>query len=194
MTAVARAWRVLLMGALVLAAFGARAQDPRREADQIKAAYVLNFLRFTDWPQEHRPVAADEAYMLKVVGTRSFVTALRAIAREAVELGQRPVRIERIGREALLEGTLDAELASAHAVFVQFDGSARTEQVLQRLKDYPVLTIGDAPGFAQAGGMLGLVPQGSRIVFDANPSAIQASGLQVSAKVLKLARVVEPPR
>jgi YfiR/HmsC-like len=41
--------------------------------------------------------------------------------------------------------------------------------------------------------MLGLVPRGQRIVFDANPRAIQASGLQVSAKVLKLAHIVEPP-
>ena len=55
-----------------------------------------------------------------------------------------------------------------------------------------MLTVGDAPGFARDGGMLGLVQQGSRIVFDANPTAIRVSGLQVSSKVLKLARIVGP--
>jgi hypothetical protein len=36
--------------------------------------------------------------------------------------------------------------------------------------------------------MLGLVPEQQRFVFDANPRAIAASRIEVSARVLKLAR------
>ena len=53
-----------------------------------------------------------------------------------------------------------------------------------------VLTVGDVPDFAAAGGMIGLRRQGRRMVFDANPEAIRAGGITVSARVLKLARIV----
>jgi len=52
-----------------------------------------------------------------------------------------------------------------------------------------VLTVGDATGFAAAGGMLGLVRVQEHLAFEANPEAIHDARLLVSAKVLKLARI-----
>ncbi len=52
-----------------------------------------------------------------------------------------------------------------------------------------MLTVSDVPGFAQSGGMLGLVRRSGSIVFEANPVAIRNSRLMLSAKVLKLARI-----
>ena len=53
-----------------------------------------------------------------------------------------------------------------------------------------MLTVGDEPDFAARGGMLGLVRAGDRtLAFEANPEQIQAAGVQLSAKVLKLARI-----
>jgi hypothetical protein len=52
-----------------------------------------------------------------------------------------------------------------------------------------VLTVSDVPGFAAGGGMLGLVRSGRTLAIEANPDAIRASGISVSAKVLKLARL-----
>lgn len=181
-------WRAWL-AALLLAAGAAAASAPRDE-QQVKAAYVLNFLRFTEWPG---PPRSEDEFVLAVIGTREFADTLRGIAREAVKLGQKPVRVHRLepgAAPARLERVLDG----ADAVFVQSAEPGVAETVLALSASRPVLTIGDVPGFAAAGGMLGLVPRGQRIVFDANPRAIQASGLQVSAKVLKLAHIVEPPR
>lgn len=178
----------LLLAILLLCTSGAG--FAQREEGQVKAAYVLNFLRFTEWPADAAPPAKDDAYVLALVGTREFADALRGIAREAEKLGQRPVRVRRLDLEADPQ-ELAAALARAHAVFVQSDTQEDAQPVLQLSERLPVLTIGDAPGFAAAGGMLGLVPQGQRIVFDANPRAIHAGRLQVSAKVLKLANIVE---
>ena len=172
---------------MLLAAAAVAAAAPR-DVQQVKAAYVLNFLRFTEWPG---PPRAEDEFVLAVIGTREFADLLRDIAREAADLGQKPVRVRRLDADTVPEH-LDRELAQADAVFVQADALDDAQPVLALSARRPVLTIGDAPGFAAAGGMLGLVPQGQRIVFDANPRAIQASGLQVSAKVLKLANIVEP--
>lgn len=179
-----RAWCALL---LLAAAGGAPAQA--REDAPVKAAYVLNFLRFTAWPGP--PSGADE-FVLVVVGTREFTDTLREIASEAERLGQKPVRVRRVDGDAA-PAALARALDGAHAVFVQGDALADARAVLALGERRPLLTIGDAPGFAAGGGMLGLVPRGQRIVFDANPGAIQRSGLQVSAKVLKLAHLVETP-
>jgi len=77
-----------------------------------------------------------------------------------------------------------------HAVYIEAGSGADRYALLQRYAGQPVLTIGDAGDFVASGGMLGLVHEGRRIVFEANPQAIQASRLQVSAKALKLARVM----
>jgi len=56
-----------------------------------------------------------------------------------------------------------------------------------------VLTVSDNEDFTSQGGMLGLLRSDSRILFQANTSAIRNAGLLVSAKVLKLARVEPRP-
>ena len=184
--------RALLAVLLVLLPIGgARAQ---RDEAQVKAAYVLNFLRFTEWPQGAAQAADGDAFVLAVVGTREFADTLRGIAREAEKLGQRPVRVRRLDVHGDDPEGLAAALAKAHAVFVQGDSPDDMRTVLQLSERLPVLTIGEGEDFARQGGMLALVPQGTRIVFDANPQAIQSGGLQVSAKVLKLANIVGTPR
>ena len=178
----------LLLAIVLLGASGSA--FAQRDEAQVKAAYVLNFLRFTEWPADAAPAGEGGAHVLALVGTREFADTLRGIAREAEKLGQRPVKVRRIDLDADA-GRVAATLSDSHAVFVQQESAAAARSVLALSENLPVLTIGDAPGFAAAGGMLGLVPQGARIVFDANPRAIQAGRLQVSAKVLKLAHIVD---
>ena len=180
------AWRWLLAAALALGGGDALAQG---DEQQVKAAYVLNFLRFTEWPMQAAPPGEGGAYEIVMVGTRAFGTDLRRIAHEAEALGQRPLRVRRLDADAAPEAVA-AALARAHALFLQADRVPDPVPWLRHCRGRAILTIGDGEAFAERGGMLGLVPRGGRIVFDANPAAIQASGLQVSAKVLKLARIV----
>jgi hypothetical protein len=50
-----------------------------------------------------------------------------------------------------------------------------------------VLTLGDLPGFVDAGGMIGLRVEASRVRFDVNLSTAQAAGLVLNSQMLKLA-------
>lgn len=158
------------------------AADPH----EVRAAYLLNFLRFTQWPQD---VPAEEPLDVAVLGAESLAAALRTLLRQPGAAGSRAVRVHHV-RE-LSTARARRALRDAEVVFVGGRGGHDPSRVLAQLRGRPVLTVGEGPDFARRGGMLGLVPQGSRIVFDANPVMIQASGLQLSAKVLKLARIVE---
>ena len=58
------------------------------------------------------------------------------------------------------------------------------------LGSQPVLTVSDLPGFAQQGGVIGLVRQGGRLRFEINRGVAQAAGLRLSVDLLSLAMSV----
>jgi hypothetical protein len=182
------AWATGLLLACLLAAGPVRAQTAAGATPaEVQAAYLLNFLRFTQWPG---PAAAgDDALDVAVLGAEPLADALRTLLRQPGAAAAREVRVH-VLREVVSERAR-RELRAAEVVYVGGRGWPDPSRLLQELRGRPVLTIGEGPDFARRGGMLGLVPQGSRIVFDANPGVIQASGLQLSAKVLKLARIVD---
>jgi hypothetical protein len=64
--------------------------------------------------------------------------------------------------------------------------------MLRRLSDAPVLTVGESETFVRRGGMLSFMMHEGRVIFCADPKAIAASGLQLSSRVLKLARIITP--
>jgi hypothetical protein len=86
------------------------------------------------------------------------------------------------------------QLRACHLAFLDADAATTPADFVAALKGAPVLTVGNARGFVAAGGMLGLVRSGPRMAFEADPQAIQASGVGLSAKVLKLARIRERGR
>jgi hypothetical protein len=182
---------LIRVGLAVLFALGLALRAPAAQEatpTQVKAAYLINFLRYTTWPEGAAPPRRE--LRVVVLGSRGFAGTLRGLLRQPG--GQpTPVVVVRLA-PGISRDVLRRELGQAHAVFVETEAWPDSAAVLAELSGRPVLTVSDAPRFARLGGMLGLVQQGSRIVFDANPVAIRDSGLQVSAKVLKLARIVEP--
>lgn len=190
--------RPLLLAGLVLALaaaaepVAAQRPDPVR-VEEVKAAYVVNFIRYTEWPAE-RFAAADSPFVVVVVDSGPVAEALAAAAERIEPIGGR--RLEVISRRLPAAGTsrrarLLAELArDAHLVYVGDGIEGGAEDLIEALAADSVLTVGDLPGFAEAGGMIGLRLDGSRVVFDANPVVIRRSRVRVSARVLQLARIV----
>lgn len=171
----------------------AQAAEVRRievEAAEVKAAYLLNFLRYTDWP----PASfADDASPLRVaiLDDDQVADALEAIVQRSASVRGRGVEVQRFTAAGLVgKPAAMAELREAHLVFFGRRVRDRAARLLAELEGSDVLTVGDLPRFAETGGMIGLRRDGQRIVFDANPAAIRPTKLIVSARVLKLARLV----
>lgn len=189
------AWWVIAVGALALTPMPLRAQeiDPVRRA-KVEAAYVLNFVRYTEWPGSAF-ADAGSPLVVAVFGRSTMEDALPGTLKGQTVNG-RPIVLQRI--EAPGEGMGNAEraaliekLRSAHLLVVGSTGAWSTAQVLEAVRGAPVLTVASLDRFASSGGMLGLVLTDGRIVFEANVKAIRASKLSVSSKVLRLARIVE---
>jgi hypothetical protein len=182
---------------LVLAtAFAATAQtetEPESTAElQVEAAFLVNFVRYSDWPPQRFDGPASP-YVVTVLGSQEATAALGAVAAAAGDIQGRRIVVRRLDfpRDAGMaqRGAATARLRDSHLVFIHHSANAAPRDVLRLLAGAPVLTVSDVPGFAANGGMLGLVRSGRRLAFEANPAAIQAANLAVSAKVLKLARI-----
>lgn len=170
-----------LPGRLVLLALGLLASAPRAEPVSealVKAGFIYNFAKFTDWPAGSLPSAA--ALQLCLVGPDPQGTLAAAFDGKAVQ--GRSLLVRRVQR---LE-----ELRGCQIVYLGDVDERRQTEVLRLLRGQPVLSIGDGEGFAELGGTIGLVLVGDRLQFEVNVETAQAAGLKISSQLLRLARAL----
>jgi hypothetical protein len=161
-------------------ATGAQAQ-PLTEA-QAKASAIFNFARYVEWPE--RAFASREApFVFCLVGRDSLAGAVATL--DARTLQARATQVRRVfGVE---------ELRGCHVLFIGEAEERRQAPMLRALNGEHVLSIGDASGFADAGGAIGIVLEEGRIRFDINRTVLDQAQLHASSNLLRLARNVRPP-
>jgi hypothetical protein len=184
------AWLLLAMA--LVAPANAQESSSTLEA-QVEAAFLVNFLRYTDWPAD-RAAQGDDAYVITVLGDEAIAAQLARLTQVVAPVRGRRIEVQRLefpeGADANVRATLSERLRRSHLVYVH-ETREPVAAILGDLSGQPVLTVSDQPGFVAQGGMLGLRRDGGRIAFEANPGAIRNARLVVSAKVLKLARIVD---
>ncbi|MGI6656676.1 MAG: YfiR family protein [Desulfobulbus sp.] len=158
----------------------AREEEPSPEL-LVKASFLLNFMRFTEWPT---PVlhSAGQYLHLVVLGD----VPLARMIRESLN-GQ---RVNRQTVRVTIQPTLEAWQNTGRmpqALFVTEPMRRHWRKIAPTLVDQPVLTMADSPGFCSQNGMLNLFAQGATIRFEANPDAAKRASLFLSAQMLNLA-------
>ena len=168
-----RAVRHVALALLLGLAGPAVAQSDERA---LKAAYLYNFLQFTQWP-----VPPEEPFRLCVLGRTPLDQELERLAGRPV-LGERHISVRRVEAH-------DA-LAECHALYVDDSQRGQVDQVLRRLDDAPVLTITDGDGLADRGLMIEIRRRDLKLGFDVNLAVARRARLNFSARMLKMASYV----
>ncbi|GAB6063432.1 YfiR family protein [Deferrisoma palaeochoriense] len=150
---------------------------------EIKAAIVLNLARFTDWPPGTFPVAASPLRVC-LLGDDPVTQALAGLAGETVK--GHPVETQRLEALTALDG--------CHVAYVAAPERKRAAEVIAAIRGKPVLSVADIEGFATWGGAVSFWHMGGRVRIDVNRAALRRGGLELSSKVLRLARLVEELR
>jgi hypothetical protein len=178
----ARAVRAAIVCAT--AVFGASSVLAQSAAEpSLKAAFLYNFAKFAEWPGE--AIAPGAPLVLCVVGDDMVTDALADIVRE--RKGDRPeIEVRRL--------KTDGPVRSCHLLYVADTNLSHCSDVLAAVKGQPVLTVGDAPGFAEAGGVARLYQRDGKMRFVINTVAADRSGLRLSSKLLSLAELVKEER
>ena len=84
------------------------------------------------------------------------------------------------------------EIKSCHVLFISRSESDRLGEILAGLKGRNILTVSDADGFAQHGGMIRFVTEKNKIRLRINLDAAKAANLTISSKLLRPAEIVGP--
>jgi hypothetical protein len=170
-----RSIAVLLLLVFVLctapAAYGASSDE-----SQLKAVFVLNFARLTEWPSD--VVTEGGKFTIAIIGKAppaTFINMLKGQAVHGANITVRRVENVRQAKDCQLLYVSDSERHSVPGI-VRDAGQS------------PVLTVSDMTGFCEAGGMIGLVPVQNRLGFEVNVTAIRKARLTVSSQLLKLAK------
>ncbi len=173
-----------LLAALVISAplpVRAAASTPAPEEYEVKAAFLYHFAHLVDWPEPGNP---GDPFVIAVVGADPFGPVLdQVLAGKSVR--GRPVVVERVATVTA------AAAAHARILFVGKTEDDQVRRVMAALAGQPVLTVGESPGFAERGGMIGfrVTPDG-RVAFDINRQRAEQAGLRMRSQLLKLARIV----
>jgi hypothetical protein len=139
--------------------------------DSVKAAFVLNFAKYAEWPAVGM---GGNELRLCVIGQQTLSGKLTDLAGSKVQ--GRELRVRQVSRPE--------EWRECHLLFIPATEAHRLGALGSAT---PTLTIGDGADFAQAGGMIGLKQRASRIRFDINLAAARKAGVGLSSQLLKLA-------
>lgn len=142
---------------------------------KVKAAFLLNFARFSSWPESS---ASEQTFSLCILGDDPFGPALTGI--ESKEIGGKPVQLRRLD-------SISAGVDKCRMLFVGKSGQAGVERVLKAVAGMPVVTVSDVEGFAKAGGMFEFKNQEGRLSFVINNAKARESGVRISSSLLNLA-------
>ena len=166
---------------LALAPCGASASEADGVSREyaLKAAYLCRFADYVDWP-ESAFKSADEPMVLGVLGESPFGTALDKLV----------AGTKSHGRELTVKyfHTLD-EYQPCHLLFICSSETERLKDILSKTRDAPVLVVGDSPGLAEKGAAIDFLIEDNKVRFEVNPEAAKQARLQISSKLLHLAKL-----
>jgi hypothetical protein len=147
--------------------------------DEMKAAAVLGFLRYAEWP---KPPAAGEPLRVGVAGRPSFVRALKQVL-EKQRIENRPILV--------VELHADSDPHCCQAIYVAADKTGALRPVLDKTVAAHTLTIGEAGHFLDQGGAVRLSTDDGHLSFEVSLETLSKSGVSISSKLLRLGRVRE---
>lgn len=164
-------WLGLLLATVAFVAVPVRAQTPT-EAAELKAQVLLRVLLFVQWPPDRLgPRQAVELCLLQEDGLGASL-----LRQQGQALGGRRLNVRRIAAAVPDPG--------CHAVYASTD--------LPPLPaGHGMLVVADRFGMIERGAMVNLHMEGGRPGFDVGLGALRRARLDMSAKLLRLARYVK---
>jgi hypothetical protein len=177
----ARAVAVLTVALGIVSSVPAGAQDVTEPS--LKAAFVYNFTRFTEWPVEALPPGAP--LVACVITDNAIASALERMVQGRPVMG-RPVTVVRSTREAPPRG--------CHLLFASGLSAAQLTPLMAGVRGMPVLTIIDSDGLARVPGIARLFVDSGNLRFDIDHGMAKREGLKLSSKLLTLAKKVYDDR
>jgi len=172
-----------LLSAMALRSHAEGLDAPDSSEYLIKAGFIYNFAKLVEWPTSAFP-QPDSPIVIGILGDDPFGATLDRIVTDK-KINGRGIAVKRLkwGRDV-------KDLRDCNILFISSSEKEHLDSVVDAMKWLPVLTIGDAPGFARRGGIINFTLEDNKVRFEVNVEAAKHADLTISSRLLTLARIV----
>jgi hypothetical protein len=150
---------------------------------QVKAAFLVNFPKYVDWPSA---VVAEtnSPITVAIFGDDNVAGEFENMIQGGRTISGRPVRLKRITKEEQIG-------ADCQIVFIASSERQRVPAILEKVKGTGILTVGENEDFLQQGGIVNLVHRDRKIRLQINLDAAREAHLKISTRLLVAADMVK---
>ncbi|MEY3219498.1 MAG: hypothetical protein RIT27_855 [Pseudomonadota bacterium] len=148
---------------------------------ELKAAFLYNLGNFITWPAKAYS-SEDAPFFLCILGNDPFGENLDLITNNQ-KIAGRSIQITRLSNEVDARG--------CQLVFISNSEQHKMSKILNTLKNYPVLTVGDTDDFIDQGGMIMFVTVDNKVKLTVFPERISNLSLKASAKLLQISKIIK---
>ena len=142
--------------------------------EELKAAYLLNFAMFVEWPERDQA-----SFTICQYGSDTLGAGAAALSRRTIR-----------GKAITVRSVTGKQFGGCDVLYIGAAEKSRIRDITQALRGTATLTVSDADDAAREGATIGLLLQGQKIAFDINVAEARRNKLMISAKLLSLAHSV----
>lgn len=158
---------------------GSHVEAQHASAPDLTAAFLLNFVKFTTWPERSLPARARIIICVldndRVADALTHITIGKFVGGHPIEVRAAAQRSVPGDCQIVYGGDLDRR---------------RAQELIDATSGLPILTVGASSDFADQGGVANFFMDSGRMRFAVNTHAADRAQLQISSKLLSLARIV----
>jgi len=164
---------------VALLAVASHAEGPVADEYQVKAAFLFNFAKFVEWPPSAFK-GPDDPIAICVLGQDPFGSALEDAVRDKT-VANRTFVVRDVSN--------DQQASKCQIVFVRASEQKHFRPLLEELKGYSVLTVGESEDFTANGGIINFKLKEARVRIEIDTGAAERAKLHISSKLLSLAEI-----
>ncbi|MEW6715710.1 MAG: YfiR family protein [Nitrospirota bacterium] len=165
---------LIFLCGILLSAHYAGAQETGPTESQIKAAFLYNFVKFIDWPDNANTLT------LCILGEDRFGKDIDSIEGKAA--AGKALSVRRIKSVQ--------DIKQCRMLFIASSENERLSGILTAAQGLNIITVGDTAGYAERGVIINFYMEQNKVRFEINKDAAARSGLKISSKLFSLARIV----
>ncbi|MEO7523062.1 MAG: YfiR family protein [Ferruginibacter sp.] len=147
---------------------------------QVKAVFLFNFTRFVDWPSAAFE-STNSPFIIGILGDDPFGNYIdETVSGEST--GGHPIIIKRYKTVK--------DIDNCHVLYIHSVDDESIRLIIADTKTKNVLTVSDANHFASLGGVIGFFLENNKIRMQINQEAAKSASLNISSKLLGVAKVL----
>jgi len=151
-----------------------------------KAALLAVFSEYIQWPEQSGIADKSTPFIIGVIGTNPFGDILKAsFTQEQNKIKDKPVVIRLISKMDQING--------CHILFISKSNEPQLPQLMDFLKQKPIVTIAETKGFGKKGVMFNFFKTRGEIRFEINGASLRDSRLIVDSQLLSIGKVINLP-